>query len=304
MISIIIPVYNEQDSVKPLYEQLISVLSKLENYEIIFVDDGSTDATIERIKEINDRNVRAVQFRRNFGKAAALSCGFSNAKGDIIITMDGDLQDDPKEIPRFLEELKKYDMISGWKFKRHDPINKIIPSKLFNWLSIMITGINIHDSNCGFKAYRSYVIKDISLYGELHRYIPALVYWKGYSVGEIKVEHRARMYGKSKYGAERLIKGFLDLITVKFLMSYIDRPLHLFGGIGIISVFFGMVICLFLIAEWLKGIRIGNRPLLILGILLIITGIQFVSLGLIGELITSTQKKDWTIKWKKEDSNE
>lgn len=305
MISIVIPMYNERDSVKPLYEQLISVLSKLENYEIIFIDDGSTDETIERIKEINDKNVRVIQFQRNFGKAAALSCGFSNAKGDIIITMDGDLQDDPKEIPRFLEELKKYDMISGWKFERHDPINKIIPSKLFNWLSVKITGINIHDSNCGFKGYRSYVIKDINLYGELHRYIPALVHWKGYSIGEIKVVHHARIYGKSKYGVGRLIKGFLDLITVKFLMSYTNRPLHLFGSIGVISVFFGMVICFFLIYEWLRGISIGDRPLLTFGILLIITGIQFVSLGLIGELITSKQKnKDWTIKRKNGDSNE
>jgi len=304
MISIVIPLYNEQDSVKPLYEQLISVLSKLD-YEIIFIDDGSTDATIERIKEINDRNVQVIQFQRNFGKAAALSCGFSNAKGDIIITMDGDLQDDPKEIPRFLEELKQYDMVSGWKFKRHDPMKKIIPSKFFNWLTTIVTGINIHDSNCGFKAYRNYVIKDINLYGELHRYIRAISYWKGYSIGEIKVEHRARMYGKSKYGVERLIKGFFDLITVKFLMSYTDRPLHLFGGIGVISVFFGIIISLYLFYDWLRGIRIGNRPLLIFGILLLITGIQFISLGLIGELITNTHKnKEWTIKWKKEDSDE
>ncbi len=296
-ISVVIPVKDEQDNIKPLYEQLIPVLSKLDDYEIIYIDDGSIDETSKRIKEINDINVHLIRFQRNFGKAAALSCGFSNSRGDIIITMDGDLQDDPKEIPRFLEMLEKYDVVSGWKFKRYDPISKTIPSKFFNWLSRKITGLNLHDSNCGFKAYRNYVVKDINLYGELHRYIPALAYWKGYNIGEIKVDHRPRIHGISKYGVGRLIKGFLDLITVKFLMNYINKPLHLFGSIGLISIFFGITICLLLFSEWLKGSRIGDRPLLMLGVLLIIMGFQFASLGLIGDLITSTKNNNnWIIK--------
>lgn len=291
-ISIVIPVMDEQDNVTELYNQLKPVLSKTGEYEILFIDDGSRDETAKRIKEIKDKNVRLIQFQRNFGKAAALSCGFKESKGDMIITMDGDLQDDPKEIPRFIEKLKDYDVVSGWKFKRHDPITKTIPSKFFNWLTKQITGVNIHDSNCGFKAYRRYVVENLDIYGELHRYIPALAHRKGYSIGEIKVEHHARKHGKSKYGVGRLLKGFLDLITVEFLINYTKRPLHFFGSIGIISGGFGVLICLYLVNLWIQSVRIGDRPLLMLGILLIIMGIQFIAIGLMGELMVSLNKTD------------
>lgn len=293
MITIIIPVYNEEKNITALYDQLYSVLSSLYGpYEIIIIDDGSTDETVNKIRQIEDKNIKLIQFQRNFGKAIALSYGFSEAKGDTIITMDGDLQDDPKEIPRFVEELKKYDMVSGWKFERHDPLSKRIPSKFFNWLTTLMTGIKIHDFNCGYKAYRQDVIKDLSIYGELHRYIPALAHWKGYTVGEIKVEHRARIHGKSKYGPERIMKGFLDLVTVKFLMSYSERPLHLFGGIGLILAGIGFIIDIYLFLLWARGIKIGERPLLMLGILLVILGIQFISMGLIGELMTNMRHND------------
>lgn len=291
-ISIVIPVMDEQDNVTELYNQLESVLSKTGEYEILFIDDGSRDETAKRIKEIKDKNVRVIQFQRNFGKAAALSCGFKESKGDMIITMDGDLQDDPKEIPRFIEKLKDYDVVSGWKFKRHDPITKTIPSKFFNWLTKQITGVNIHDSNCGFKAYRRYVVENLDIYGELHRYIPALAHRKGYSIGEIKIEHHARKHGKSKYGVGRLLKGFLDLITVEFLINYTKRPLHFFGSIGIISGGFGFLICLYLVNLWIQSVRIGDRPLLMLGILLIIMGVQFIAIGLMGELMVSLNKTD------------
>jgi len=292
-LSIIIPVYNEGENIFELYNELSGNLLQLnKTYEIIFIDDGSTDNTFEEIKNINDDKVRIVQFQRNYGKAAALSCGFKKAEGDIVITMDGDLQDDPKEIPRFLEKLNEYDMVSGWKFKRHDPISKTLPSKFFNKLTRFLTGVNINDFNCGYKAYRNYVVKNISVYGEFHRYIPVLAHWKGYTVGEIKVEHHPRIHGKSKYGIERLLKGFLDLITVTFLMMYKKRPLHVFGGIGFTFGLSGTVICMYLLSLWIMGTTIGDRPLLMLGILFMVIGVQFISLGLIGELITNSRNND------------
>jgi glycosyltransferase involved in cell wall biosynthesis len=295
-LSIIIPVHNEEENILELYERLYSTLSLPSlieiTYEIIFIDDGSTDGTFEEINKIKNSKVKVVRFQRNYGKAAALSCGFKRSKGDFVITMDGDLQDDPKEIPRFIEELKRYDMVSGWKNKRQDPISKTLPSKVFNRLTRFITGVKVHDFNCGYKAYNNYVIKNINLYGELHRYIPALVYWKGYTVGEIEVEHHPRVHGESKYGIERLLKGFLDLITVTFLMMYKKRPLHVFGGIGILFGLSGVIISIYLIVLWAIGLKIGDRPLLMLGILLTVTGAQFISLGLIGELITNSRNND------------
>lgn len=295
-LSIIIPVHNEEGNIPELYERLYSTLSLPSlieiTYEIIFIDDGSTDGTFEEIKKIKNSKVKVIRFQRNYGKAAALSCGFKRSKGDFVITMDGDLQDDPKEIPRFIEELKKYYMVSGWKNKRQDPISKTLPSKVFNRLTRFITGVKVHDFNCGYKAYNNYVVKNINLYGELHRYIPALVYWKGYTVGEIEVEHHPRVHGESKYGIERLLKGFLDLITVTFLMMYKKRPLHVFGGIGILFGLFGVIISIYLIVLWAIGLKIGDRPLLMLGILLTVTGAQFISLGLIGELITNSRNND------------
>ncbi|AKB41415.1 MULTISPECIES: glycosyltransferase family 2 protein [Methanosarcina] len=292
-LSIIIPVHNEEENILELYKSLYNILSLVgKTYEIIYVDDGSTDDSFEKIKSIEDTRVKVVRFQRNYGKAAALSCGFKKSKGDIVITMDGDLQDDPKEIPRFIEELDKYDMVSGWKSKRYDPISKTLPSRFFNWLTRFITGVKINDFNCGYKAYHNYVVKNINLYGEFHRYIPALAYWRGYSVGEIEVEHHPRIHGESKYGVERLLKGFLDLITVTFLMMYKKRPLHMFGGIGFLLGFSGVFISVYLMFLWIIGERIGERPLLMLGILLTVIGAQFVSLGLIGELITNSRNND------------
>ena len=292
-LSIVIPVCNEGENVEELYNQLNVVLSRLgKTSEIIFVDDGSIDDTFKKLKAIKDSRVKIVRFQRNYGKSAALSCGFKKSKGNFVITLDGDLQDDPKEIPRFLEKLNEYDMVSGWKGKRQDPISKTIPSKFFNALTRYITGVKIHDFNCGFKGYRNYVVENVKLYGEFHRYIPALAHWKGYTVGEIEVEHHPRIHGKSKYGIGRLFKGFLDLITVTFLTLYKKRPLHIFGGVGFLLIFSAMIINLDLISLWVRGIKIGSRPLLMLGILLMVLGFQFISLGLLGEMIANSRNND------------
>ncbi|CAJ35687.1 glycosyltransferase (family 2) [Methanocella arvoryzae MRE50] len=299
-ISIIVPVLNEEGSVRELYGEIKTVLQELDvSYEIIFIDDGSTDSTKDILDEIKtvDNGLQVISLQKNYGKAAALSCGFTLAKGNIVITMDGDLQDDPKEIPRFIEALKQYDMVSGWKQKRQDPLTKTLPSSVFNLLTRWLTNVEIHDFNCGFKGYRSGVVKSINLYGELHRYIPALARIAGYKVGEISVNHRQRVHGKSKYGAKRIVRGFIDLITVKFLMSYSQKPLHFFGGIGSIFGITGCAVLTFLVYQWLNGIRIGDRPLLNLGILMIIIGMQFVAIGLIGELIVNLMpRKYWIIK--------
>ncbi|MBN2250753.1 MAG: glycosyltransferase family 2 protein [Candidatus Altiarchaeota archaeon] len=292
-ISIVIPVYNEEGNIKRLYSELRQVLDPLKRpCEIIFIDDGSSDKTFPIIKELHasDKNVKAVSFRRNFGKSAALSAGFEKASGDIVYTLDGDLQDDPKEIPRFLDKLEEgFDLVVGWKYRRRDPQTKKLPSKVFNKLTSSLTGVRIHDMNCCFKAYRKEVVKNLSLYGELHRYIPALVHWKGYRVAEIKVNHRPRTHGRSKYGPMRLLKGFLDLITVKFLISYSTRPLHLFGIMGLLSALAGSALSAYLLyLKYVQAQLIGDRPLLFAAILLIIVGVQFISMGLLGEMITST----------------
>jgi len=286
-LSLIIPVYNEQDNVLPLYNKLKAVLEY--DHELIFIDDGSKDNTYEILKNIQkkDSKLKIIRFRNNFGKSEALSKGFKHAKGDIIITMDGDLQDDPEEIPRFIEKIKEdYDLVVGWKYKRQDPLSKTIPSKFFNFLIKVLTGVKIHDSNCCFKAYKKEVVKNLKIYGELHRYIPSLVNWKGFKVTEIKVKHHKRLHGKSKYGFSRLLKGFLDLLTIKFLIKYSKKPLHFFGSIGIISFFLGALISVYLVYEkYFLNINIGSRPMLILGVLLLIIGVQFICLGLLGEMI-------------------
>jgi glycosyltransferase involved in cell wall biosynthesis len=294
-ISIVIPVWNEEENIRPLCSMLRSVMKRTrKSYEVIFVDDGSTDYTHKAITRMmsSDRHIRAVRFRTHCGKSDALSSGFSEAMGRLIITMDGDLQDDPKEIPNFLRKINEgYDMVVGWKFKRHDPLTKRLPSKLFNWLTARLTGLRIHDSNCCFKIMKSSVAKDIDVYGELHRYIPALAHMKGYNVAEMKVNHRPRLHGRSKYGFSRLVKGMLDLITIKFLMSYAKRPMHLFGSMGIISFAAGLVISLYmLLLKLLYNSPIGERPLLLLGVLLLVIGVQFVSLGLLGEMIVGSKR--------------
>ena len=300
MLTILIPAYNEEPNVIPMYNAVSKVVKTLKiPYEILFVDDGSKDKTVANILALRrkDKRVRLIEFQRNFGKSNALSAGFAHAKGDMIITMDADLQDDPKEIPRFVRALKKYDLVCGWKFIRKDPIGKTLPSKLFNRLTQIMTGVKVHDSNCCFKGYRMIVAKHLHLHGELHRYIPSLVHQKGFTIGELKVTHHPRRFGKSKYGGSRLFKGFFDLLTVTFLGKYTKRPLHLFGAVGSLMMAAGLLSGLWLVIGWFRGIGIGNRPLLTLTILLIILGVQFVSIGLLGEMLAnSSEKKEYIIK--------
>lgn len=297
MVSIIVPAKDEEKSVKILYEKISGIFSKIKkSFEIVFVDDGSTDSTFEILKKIHnkDKRVQVVRLRGNFGKSIALSTGFSQAMGDIVITMDADLQDDPNDIPKFLTEIEKgYDLVSGWKKARHDPLSKTLPSKFGNFLTRVTTGVKIHDLNCGFKAYKKEVIDNISLYGELYKFIPVLASKLNFRIGEVVVSHHARAYGKSKYGAERNLKGFLDLLTVIFITKYVTRPGHFFGGIGAVSFAAGFVIGLYISYLRLTTGSIQYRqPLLFLGILLMIIGIQLVTTGLLAEMVAHSQKRD------------
>jgi len=293
-VSIVVPVYNEEESLRPLYDTLSAQLRQLSlPYEIVFVDDGSRDASWAAVQALHelDPHVKAVRFRRNFGKTPALLAGFKQAQGDVVFTMDADLQDDPTEIPRFLEELGKgYDLVSGWKYPRHDPITKTLPSLVFNrFLVARTTGVKLHDINCGFKAYRKEVLDDIKLYGELHRFIPVLAHQRGFRVTEIKVRHHKRKYGKSKFGGRRFMRGFLDLLMVLFLMSYLRTPLRLFGTIGFLLTLAGLAVDAFVVADRFLPFGsqqpIHERPLLFVGILLLIFGISFILTGLQSEMI-------------------
>ena len=290
-ISVVIPVLNEEGAVGDLSARLVSVLEQTgQSFEIVFVDDGSKDQTVERIRQAHrlDPRVKLVRLRRNFGKAAALSAGFDHSSGHIVITMDGDLQDDPDEVPRFLAKLdeENLDLVSGWKKERKDPASKRYPSLLFNWVTRKLAQIDLHDFNCGFKAYRREVLAEISVYGELHRYIPVLASRRGFAVGELAVRHHPREHGVSKYGWDRYLKGPLDLITVLFITRYTRRPLHLFGAIGVTSISIGFCINAYLAVTWMMGETLSNRPLLLLGVLLMLVGIQVLTTGLIGEMIT------------------
>lgn len=289
-ISVVIPVMNEEGNLPELHLRLSRVLATTGvDWEILFIDDGSSDGTwreITRLRSI-DSHVIAIQHRRNFGKAQALANGFALARGNTVITMDGDLQDDPDEIPNMLAKLNEgYDLVSGWKQNRQDPWGKTAPSKLFNWTVRSVTGVQLHDFNCGFKAYRGEVTDTIRVYGELHRFTPVLASAEGFRIAELPVKHHARAWGKSKYGLKRLFKGFLDLITVFFLTNYRQRPMHLFGIPGIISVALGVMMGLKL--SWDRLVNdeiIGTRPLLLLSVLLIVVGVQFFGLGLLGEFL-------------------
>ena len=256
--SVVIPVLNERENIAEMVVALKDVLEALPGeYEIIFIDDGSTDGTFESLMQMYKRSshqLKVLQFRRNFGKSAALAAGFAAAQGEVVFTMDGDLQDDPTEIPSFLTKLDQgYDLVSGWKYPRHDPLSKTLPSKFFNFVVRLMTGVQLHDFNCGFKAYRREVTQDIYLYGALHRYVPILAYQKGYRVAEIKVQHHPRVFGKSKFGAGRFMRGALDLLTVLFLGEYRWRPLHLFGWPGVGCFGLGLLINLYLSCLWFVG---------------------------------------------------
>lgn len=292
-LSIIVPVFNEEKSLKELHKKILGNIG-IQSYEIIFIDDGSTDNSFKILQEIaeDDKNVHIIKFRRNFGKSAALQTGFDKAKGDIVFTLDADLQDDPEEIPGFIEKINQgYDLVAGWKKHRKDPITKKIASKIFNIVTSIIFRLKLHDYNCGFKAYRNEVIKSINIYGELHRYIPALAKAKGFRICEIPVKHHKRKFGKSKYGMERLARGFLDLLTVTMITKFERSPLYLFGIGGLIISLIGFIITLYLaIMKIFYGMALSNRPLLFLGVLLIVVGVQLVSIGLLGEMIVYSSK--------------
>lgn len=288
LVSFVIPVYNEEESLDILYEKIMQNIPLECEAELVFVNDGSTDQSVEVIKEINakDKRVHLISFRKNFGKAMALESGFRNAHGEIVITMDADLQDDPMEIPNFIAKIDEgYDLVSGWKKNRQDPLEKRLPSKLFNKMTSKMSGIYLHDFNCGFKAYRRKVIESIDVYGELHRYIPVLAHRKGFRIAEISVHHNKRQFGKSKYGFERYLRGLFDSLTVAFLGRYYDRPMYLFGKMGLAFGMAGGIICIYLLVLKIMGNVIGGRPLLVLGVLLIVLGMQMFSTGFIGDMI-------------------
>jgi glycosyltransferase involved in cell wall biosynthesis len=291
VISVVVPLHNEERSIALLHEELEAALDPLaESWEAVYVDDGSTDGSFAALTRLHSRaaNVKVVRLRRNFGKAAALAAGFAQAAGDRVITMDGDLQDDPAEIPRLLAKLDEgFDLVSGWKTKRRDPLRRRIPSKIFNRVAGWMSGLRLHDMNCGLKAYRAEVVRSVVLYGELHRFIPVLAHEQGYRVAELPVHHRPREHGRSRYGLERYLRGFLDLLTVSFMGRYRHRPLHLFGGFGLLLGLTGTAILVYLTIDKILGHAIGKRPLLTLGVLLVVVGMQFFSLGLISEMITS-----------------
>lgn len=312
-LSIVIPAYNEAESLPVLLQQIQDVLKKHDyTAEVIFVNDGSTDGTDEVLEQIaseqNSDNLQVIviHFRRNRGKAAGLMAGFAASQGEVVITMDADLQDDPTEIPKMLDQLRngKYDVVSGWKYPRKDPLEKRVFSFVFNRVTDLFTGVKLHDMNCGFKAYRAEVVKELHIYGDLHRYIPILCAQAGYRIGEVKVKHHPRRFGVSKYGLKRIPKGFFDLLTVLFLTRYLKRPLHAFGMIGGLVAFIGVIIGCYLAVLWFIKGGIGFRPLLMMSVLMVILGVQFFSIGLLGELVISYMSRlERSAEKEKKDSN-
>ncbi len=299
-VSVVIPLYNEEENVRELHGRLKAVLDAIgTDYEVLFIDDGSTDSTLTLLQDIQARDNRIIvlSLRRNFGQTAAFAAGFDYSRGDIIVTMDGDLQNDPNDIPKLIEMMKDNDLVSGWRKKRKDPfLSRRLPSIMANWLISKVTGVNLHDYGCSLKAYKRDVIKNLKLYGEMHRFIPAVASWYGVRIAEVETTHHPRLRGKSKYGISRTVRVVLDLITVKFLQSFSTKPLQFFGPVGLFSGALGFFISLYLaLGKIFTGREIGGRPLLLLGALLIIVGIQFIGMGLLGEMMVrvyhETQKK-------------
>jgi glycosyltransferase involved in cell wall biosynthesis len=296
-ISVVVPLYNEEKSIPELYAAITEVLTPLQRqYEIVFVDDGSRDesfAVLRQIHQKNPRTVRIIRFNRNYGKSAALAVGIEHAQGEIIVTMDADLQDDPVAIPDMIALLEQgWDVVSGWKKKRHDPVSKTVPSKFWNLFTSCVSGLRLHDFNCGFKAYRANAAKSLEIYGERHRYLPALAHWDGYRVTEMVVPHHPRKYGKSKYGFIRFLNGLLDLVTLLFLRKYLKNPLHFFGFLGLLLGFAGSAVLAYFGVLWIITGAMRVRPLVLLSMGAIIMGIQFVSIGLIGEMIIHITPKN------------
>jgi len=305
MVTVVVPFLDECATLQELYDRLVEAFSTLDlEWEVIFVDDGSTDGgevVVARIAE-RHQNVTLIKFTRNFGKASALSAGMARARGETIITMDADLQDDPSEIPRFLEKLAEgYDVVSGWKHNRNDPIAKTWPSRIFNWFTARAFDVDLHDINCGFKAYTRRAADRLNLYGELHRFTPALLQAAGYSAAEISVRHHAREHGRSKYGVMRMVKGLLDLGTVTLVTRYQSRPLHFFAMLGLPMLVLGTAFIGYLTILWFLDVGpIGNRPLLLIGILLTVTGTQIIGVGLVAELLQASGLKErdkYVIDW-------
>ena len=300
-LSIVVPMHNEAENVGPLHDELLEALAPLErSAELIFVDDGSTDETFDRLRDVHGRGraegapaVKVIRLRRRCGKGAALAAGFDEARGSIIVTLDGDGQDDPKEIPRFLDKLDEgCDLVSGWKRQRKDRFTKVIASRIFNFVVSLLTGIRLNDFNCGFKAYRAQVVGELQLRGGLYRYIPVMAHAKGYRCGEIEVEHRPRTHGRTKYGLGRLVTSILDLLTVLLIAGHATRPLRFLGVTGIAALLAGFAVNAYLAILWFAvpvARSMGNRPLLLLGAILIVVGIQLTSMCLIGELVISRQ---------------
>jgi dolichol-phosphate mannosyltransferase len=304
MLSVVIPVLNERESLQTLHQELSKVAAENGyDLDIIFVDDGSTDDSwnvIQRLTE-SDSRIRGIRFRRNFGKASALSAGFAEAQGQQIMTLDADLQDDPREIPRFLAEMdKNLDVVSGWKKVRHDPWHKVWPSRVFNWMVSKTTGVVLHDHNCGMKCYRREIFDEVRLYGELHRFVPVLAAARGFRIGELVIRHRPRQFGRSKYGVTRFVKGFLDLLTVKFLTGFGQRPQHILGTVGLVSFLLGAILLIYLAGYWvvtqtvpgLGLVPLHQRPLVIYAMGLLLLGGQFMSMGFLAELIIAYHQHD------------
>jgi glycosyltransferase involved in cell wall biosynthesis len=293
MISFVIPLLNEQNSLEALHSAVSESAESLPaSYEVVFVDDGSSDGSLQVLQDLYERDrehVRVIQFRRNFGKTAALAAGFARVRGEVVVTLDADLQDDPSELAKLLAKLEEgYDLVGAWRMHRQDPISKTWPSRLANFTVSTLTGVKLHDLNCGFKVYRREVVQDLKLYGELHRYIPVLAHWKGYHVTEVPVTHHPRKFGQSKYGARRLGRGYIDFLSVLFLTTYLRRPMHLFGMLGTIVAAVGAIIMLYLVGLKILGEGIGYRPLVFFGTTALVVGIQLISVGLLGEMLRNT----------------
>jgi glycosyltransferase involved in cell wall biosynthesis len=295
VISVVVPVYDEELTLAPLYDELEAALEPLGSpWEVVFVDDGSSDGSFAALTRLHagNENIHVIRLRRNFGKAAALAAGFAQARGDVVITIDADLQDDPGEIPRLLAKLDEgFDLVTGWKTKRRDPWLRRALSRLFNAATSRVSGLRLHDLNCGLKAYRAEALDGLRIYGELHRFLPVLAHYRGFRVAELPVNHRPRAHGRSRYGAERYLRGFFDLVTVTFIGRYRYRPLHLFGGLGLVLSAVGFAVLVYLTILKATGEAIGHRPLLLLGVLLVVVGLQFFSLGLLSEMVTSQHEE-------------